>query len=311
MGEDFAVERLWSKELPDVRPTKACGELPWERVAAIIEEIDGKAIPNTKKRKFEEWLIEGVFPKFPFYSPPRVLTEAEVATISSCILRRMYKTSARYSPPEFVRDKMLFAMKPPSEVNVENLDYFYIRRPFPIGWIRATKKNGNFVVLNDNDETIVAAPNKEEYGKSWAVNMIPHSRPPFRFPEELQHMDRATIQWFVYSQGIKGWLPAFYDEGEWFQKVDNNHSIRHRIPDVPSGEYGQYYGALAGLFKKQHMFRGIDRLVIHPTYKMKWIGAFTEDGKWFIHSYPEPIEIGSEYMEDNFRGSAWVYVSDL
>ena len=300
-GED---EREPGEGVADVDADR-CGELGWREVARTVDEIDFLILEDRRVRVLEDWVEKVVAPRWrqsegrwgldpeAFANISRIVHRVSGCPIGRCKIQWWYKPALR------------FVMKHPRDANPNAAASIMIKMPSPVGWIEADRDaSGALSYRYDGGRVPVdmRSITKDGYGKTWAEKAEPSPMPVFAHPRAMESTPPGSRHCYVYSPGVGGWVAAKRDDedGTWMQALEGT-DIKHPVYDVPGDEYGKDFGVLAPLYDG-NLDRVYDRLVLHPQYDAKWIGAYTgRDGKLYCYGYPSDVEVRADLSPDNFN----------
>lgn len=281
-----------------------CGELSWRSVAEIMYEIEFLTIECPRVKAMDEWVAKVVIPRWK-ESEGRWGLDADKFNIISCVVHRVAYRKPRLKLQWCYKPALRFVMKHPKYVNPNTASSIMVKLPSPVGWIEATRDASGVLSYRYDNMRLkldMNAINKDNYGKTWAEKTHPEKTIPiFVTPEEMEKIPPLRRHCYVYSPGVEGWVAAKRTcNAPWIQSLEGT-DIEYPIYDVEGDEYGKDYGVLAPLYDG-NLDKVYDRLVLHPQYKTKWIGAYTaSDGKLYAYSYPSDVEVHVDISPDNFN----------
>nr|WRJ69990.1 hypothetical protein TetV2_00545 [Oceanusvirus sp.] len=295
-----------------------CGPLGWPRLGAMCADLNlrlkANALTMTEGKQWFAWLHSCLWPRF---RGDDARLDAVLSEESSGEVRNSMMAAFHCDPERLVPDKTIprptpFVFMRPKLVDFHRLDMDHVMflLPEPVGWVRANRTDGgSFAYMEDGEPVSIdqSELQKRCYATTWAVSDLPFSKkPPLAPPVDL---NAKSVTWCVYSPGVEGWVLAERKDGRWFQRCGGIYSEQTVIQDVPDGEYGETYGAVASPIPRHisqfdpslYTDRPVERLVAHPVYVDCWMPVVKLDGRYFCPSYPEYLPVDASFSNRNYN----------
>ena len=273
-----------------------CETVSWKTVARIVSETDDLVEHHWEVvSRFEAWVRDKVAPRWAAGAPARRLLLPDEHEAVSRVVHRV--TSADRHPPRlavrpFHTPATPFVMMAPDRATAPAAaGDVWLSFNKPVRWVRTAARGGALAYRFDSAwrpvDTKALTPGS--YGRTWARSEPPLARrPPFMTPEQARLVPEPRKVWYVWSPGVRGWMPVFWDAG-WYQRLPG---IRFPVLDVGEIRYGENAGVLIPPAEEGDLSREVTRLVRHPFLAEGWIPVYEDDdGRHYTYSFPADAEI--------------------